>query len=157
MTSSRWHRHRPLSCSAAWASQTPENIPVIMAFQCHVACWVWPEPWDWQCRDNMFVKFSEFIGKGWSFWHTSLRCYLTKLVCASVLSVRIYFHPKPRSVKMLQKLRLRRKLQLHYNIGRKSLFSWTKPRESSHFPPFSLKMAFPILQLSGGNPFSGPS
>lgn len=79
---------------AAWASQTPENIPVIMAFQCHVACWVWPEPWDWQCRDNMFVKFSEFIGKGWSFWHTSLRCYLVKLVCGSVLSVRICFHPK---------------------------------------------------------------
>ena len=27
---------------AAWTSQTQENIPVIMAFQCQLACWFWP-------------------------------------------------------------------------------------------------------------------
>lgn len=46
---------------AAWTSQTQENIPVIMAFQCHLACWVWPKPWDWQWRDNMFVSCAAFI------------------------------------------------------------------------------------------------
>lgn len=60
---------------AAWTSQTQENIPVIMAFQCQLACWVWPEPWDWQWRDNMFVSFTKFIGKGWGFGHSSVQWY----------------------------------------------------------------------------------
>lgn len=65
------------------------DIPVIMAFQCQLACWVWPEPWDWQCGDNMFVSFAKFIGKGWGFWHTSVQQYYIKLVCESKLSVHI--------------------------------------------------------------------
>lgn len=99
----------PSPVFAAWASQTPENIPVIMAFQCHVARWVWPELRDWRWRDNMFVKFSEFIGIGWGFWHRSLKRYLMKLVCGSVPSDRIYFHPKTinQEQKMLQKLHAR--------------------------------------------------
>lgn len=79
---------------AAWTSQTQENIPVIMAFQCHLACWVWPEPRDWQWRDNMFVSFAEFIGKGWGFWHTRVQWYKIKLVCGSERSVHIYILAK---------------------------------------------------------------
>lgn len=37
---------------AAWTSQTLENIPVIMAFQCQTGCWDWPDRRDWQRRET---------------------------------------------------------------------------------------------------------
>lgn len=55
----------------AWTFQMLENVPVIMAFQCQLACWVWPEPWDWRGRDKMCVSFGKFTERCWGFWHTA--------------------------------------------------------------------------------------
>lgn len=124
-----------------------------MAFQCHLACWVWPKPWDWQWRDNMFVSCTGlFIGKGWGFWHTNVQGSNIQLVCGSKLSDHIYIlqETTKHEWNILKNIdtskhtckhtrQLQCQLQLDWNVGRKCISSHQKPDESSHFFPLQFE------------------
>lgn len=150
---------------AAWTSQTQENIPVIMAFQCQLACWVWPEAWDWQRRDNMFASCTKFIGKGWGFLAHECSVVLDeKLFVETNYQITFTSTELPGAknhgwrihtlLYSFQKYNHTTKKSKDINFNamfkQKIHFLWTKCHESSHFFPPFWKWSFPFSSCQEG-------
>ena len=154
---------------AARTSQTQENIPVIMAFQCQLACRFWPETSRLTMeRQHVFRAVQSLSGEVEVFGTQVFSGIRWKLVCGSKPSDHIYIleaskknmnpwlrdllKKKKKSYTSEHTRQLECKLRWDLNVGRKCMSC-----KQSLVKVHTLKMVFSIFHPSGGNPFSGHS
>lgn len=169
----RWQAHDDTAIVlspvvAAWASQTPENIPVIMAFQCHLACWVWPQPWRLTEQRQHGCEILRVYWEGLRFLAHKSPVVFDE-TCLWKRAIRSHLLPSKDREPWVETVSKIARMHTHkttsaetstaFSYWQKIAFFYKQRILKVHIPtPLpSLKMAFSFFQLSGGNPFLGPS
>lgn len=168
MTSSGWHGHRPLSFRCCLdisnARKHPSDYGIsVSSGMLSLARTL-----------RLTMERQHVCELRWVYWERlrflAHKCSLVlNKTCLWKQTITSHLHPFENHRAWVQKKifkknlytckhtrQLQCKLQLHLNIGRKCI----SPEQSLmkvHIFPSSLEKVFSIFQLSGGNPFSGPS